>query len=50
MANTIIHVGIAYSFYVVPYSMPTLRKLDKKIIALHKKIFGLPLCTPNITT
>jgi hypothetical protein len=50
MANIVIRPGIAYSFYVVPYSMPTIRKLDKKIIALHKKIFGLPLCTPNVTT
>ena len=50
MANTIIRAGIAYSFYDVPYSLPAIKKLDKKIIALHKTICGLPKCTSNITT
>jgi hypothetical protein len=49
MANTVLHPGISYTFYVIPYSMPTIRKLDKKLITLQKKICGLPLCTSNIT-
>jgi hypothetical protein len=49
MTDTVIRAGIAYSFYVVPYSLPTLKKLDKKLIALQKKICGLPNCTSNIT-
>jgi hypothetical protein len=50
MVDTIIRPGIAYSFYVVPYSMPNITKLDKKIIGLQKTICGLPKSTPNITT
>jgi hypothetical protein len=50
MANIAIRPVISYSFYAVPYSMPTIRKLDKQIIALQKKICGLPICTPNITS
>jgi hypothetical protein len=50
MADTVIRVGIAYSFYAVPYSIPTIKKLDKKIIALHKTICGIPKCTSNIAT
>jgi hypothetical protein len=50
MVDTVIRPGIAYSFYVVPYSMPTITKLDQKIIALQKAICGLPKSTPNITT
>jgi hypothetical protein len=50
MTDTVIRAGIAYSFYVVPYSLPALKKLDKKIITLQKKICGLPNCTSNITT
>jgi hypothetical protein len=50
MTDTVIRAGIAYSFYVVPYSLPAIKKLDKKIIALQKKICGLPNCTPNVTT
>jgi hypothetical protein len=49
MVDTVIRASIAYSFYVVPYSMPTILKLDKKLISLQKKICGLPNCTPNIT-
>jgi hypothetical protein len=49
MIDTVIRAGIAYSFYVVPYSLLALKKLDKKLIALQKKICGLPNCTPNIT-
>jgi hypothetical protein len=50
MTDTVIHASIAYNFYVVPYSLPALNKLDKKLIALQKKICSLPNCTPNITT
>jgi hypothetical protein len=50
MVDTVIRPGIAYSFYVVPYSMPNITKLDKKIIGLQKTICGLPKSTPNITT
>jgi hypothetical protein len=50
MVDTVIRPGIAYSFYTVPYSMPNITKLDKKIIGLQKSICGLPKSTPNITT
>ena len=30
MVDTVIRAGIAYSFYAVPYSLPTIKKLDKK--------------------
>ena len=50
MVDTVIRAGIAYSFYVVPYSLPAIKKLDKKIIAIQKKICGLSNCTPNIVT
>jgi hypothetical protein len=50
MVDIVIRPRIAYSFYVVPYSMPNITKLDKKIIGLQKIICGLPKSTPNITT
>jgi hypothetical protein len=50
IVDIVIRPGIAYSFYAVPYSMPAITKLDKKIIALQKAICGLPKSTPNITT
>ena len=50
MADTVICAGIAYSFYAVPYSIPAIKKLDKKIIALHKTICRLPKNTSNTTT
>jgi hypothetical protein len=50
MVDTVIRLGIAYSFYAVQYSMPNIAKLDKKIIALQKAICGLPKSNPNITT
>jgi hypothetical protein len=50
MVDTVIRPGIAYSFYAVPYSMPNITKLNKKIIGLQKAICGLPKSTPNITT
>jgi predicted nucleic acid binding AN1-type Zn finger protein len=42
MVDTVIKLGIAYSFYAVTYSMPNIAKLDQKIIALQKVICGLP--------
>lgn len=50
MVDTIIRAGIAYSFYAVPYSLPTIKKLDKKIIATQKTICGLPKRTTNVIT
>ena len=50
MVDTVIRAGIAYSFYAVPYSLPAIKKLDKKIIALHKTICGLPKCMSNAVT
>jgi hypothetical protein len=50
MVDTVIRLGIAYSFYAMPYSIPNITKLDKKIIGLQKTICGLPKSTPNITT
>ena len=50
MVDTVIRGGIAYNFYAVPYSLPAIIKLDKKIIAIQKKICGLSKCTPNMVT
>ena len=50
MVDTVIRAGIAYSFYAVPYSLPTIKKLDKKIIGIQKTICGLSKCTTNIIT
>ena len=50
MVDIMIRARIAYSFYAVPYSLLAIIKLDKKIIAIQKKICGLPKCTPNIVT
>ena len=48
MIDTVIRAGIAYSFYAVPYSLPAIKKLDKKIIGIQKIICGLPKCTANV--
>ena len=50
MIDIVIRAGIAYSFYAVPYSLPTIKILDKKIIGIQKTICGLPKCTANIIT
>ena len=50
MVDTVIRAGIAYSFYAVPYSLPSIKKLDKKIIGIQKTICGLPKCTANVIT
>lgn len=41
MIDTIIRAGIAYNFYTIPYSLPTIKKLDRKIIAMDKTIYGV---------
>ena len=50
MVDTVIRAGIANSFYAVPYSLLAIKKLDKKIIVLHKTICGLPKCMSNAVT
>ena len=50
MVDTVIRAGIAYSFYAVPYSFPAIKKLDIRIIVLHKIICGLPKCMLNAVT
>ena len=50
MVDIVIRAGITYSFYAVPYSLLAIKKLNKKIIAIQKKIYGLPKCTPNVVT
>ena len=50
MVDTVVRPGVAYSFYAVPYSMPAIRKLDKKIIATQKSIYRLPKCMSNAIT
>jgi len=44
MVDTVIRAGIAYSFYVVPYSLLAIKKLDK----IQKVICGLLKCTANV--
>ena len=44
MANTILQASIAYSFYTIPYSLLAIKKLDTKVITLHKTICDLPIC------
>ena len=50
MVDTVIKTGISYNFYAVPYSLPTIKNLDKKIIGIQKTICGLPKCTANVIT
>ena len=50
MVDTVLRAGIAYSFYAVPYSLPSIKKLDKRLLALHKTICGLLKCMPNAVT
>ena len=50
LLDTVIRAGITYSFYAVPYSLPSITKLDKKIIGIQKPICGLPKCTANVIT
>lgn len=38
IVNTILRMGVAYSFHAVPYSMPDIQRLEKQIIAITKAI------------
>lgn len=48
--DTVIQVSIACTFYTVPNSLPTIKKLDMKVIALHETISNLPKCMSNAIT
>ena len=48
--ETVIRAGIAYGFYAVPFSLPTIYKLDKLLIRLQKSICELPRSASNVTT
>jgi hypothetical protein len=50
MIEAILKAGIAYSFYAVAFSIPTINKLDKTFIRLQKSIYGHLKCAPNIMT
>lgn len=50
IVNTVLCPGVAYSFHVVPYSIPDIKKIDKLIISTTKAICNLPQSTPNLTT
>jgi hypothetical protein len=50
MTDSVIRAGIAYGFYSVAFSLPTINKLDKIIIRLHKSIYGIPRSAPNVMT
>lgn len=48
--NTIIKLGIAYAYYTVIFSKPYIKKLDRIMSKLIKKICNLPKSTSNILT
>jgi len=48
MVDTAIKGGITYNFYAILYSLPIIKKLDKKIIGIQKNICGLPKCIANV--
>jgi hypothetical protein len=50
MTDSVIRAGIAYGFYTVAFSLPTINKLDKILIRLQKDIYGLPKSSPNVMT
>ena len=50
MVDIVIRAGIAYDFYAIPYSLPIIKTLDKKIIGIQEVICGLPKYTTNIIT
>ena len=50
ITEIVIQAGIAYGLYAVPFSLPTIHKLDKLLIRLQKSICGLPKSAPNVTT
>ena len=50
MTDSVIRAGVAYGFYIVAFSLPTINKLDKILIRLQKDICGLPKSSSNIMT
>ena len=48
MTDSVIRVGIAYSFYIVAFSLPTINKLNKILIRFQKDICGLSKSSPNV--
>jgi hypothetical protein len=46
----ILRPGVAYKFHVTPYSLLSIKKLDKQIISTTKTICKVPKSTPNLTT
>ena len=50
MINTIIHLGIAYAFYVAPFSKHDITNLDKILIRLTKVVRNIPNNSSNILT
>ena len=50
MANIIIRVGVAYSFCIVPYSLATIKRMNRRVIAMHWIIRGLPKSMSNVVT
>ena len=46
----VIRTGIAYGFYGIAFSLPTIKRFDKILIRLQKSICDLPKSTPNVTT
>jgi hypothetical protein len=48
IVNTVLRLGVEYSFHAIPYSMLDIRKLDKQIITLTKAICKVPRSTPNL--
>jgi hypothetical protein len=43
-------MGVVYSFHAVLYSMLSIQRLDKQIIAITKAIWKVPESTPNLAT
>ena len=50
MVDTIIRANIFCSFYVVLYSLLSIKKLDRKVIALPKVMYGLPISMSSDVT
>ena len=48
MTDSVIWAGIAYGFYTIAFSLPTINKLDKILIHLQKDLCGLPKSSSNI--
>ena len=50
MVDILIRAGMAYSFYIVSYLLSAIKKLDIRIIALHKTICDISKCMSNAVT